>query len=317
MKAKLPKIFYAAALVCIIFGIIATAGADYLVSYALTPAGISRNDDEAWNEACKNTPGLQEWRDSLVKADALRDTTINTFGYDMHAWIVRAPHPTAATALLLHGYTDCGISMMPVGRMYNRDLGMNILVPDLTNAGQTDFDHFEMGFAESAQAAAWADATKEIFGDSVRIVVHGISMGAATTMMVAGRYPEKDAIKAYVEDCGYTSVDEQYTKELRERFGLPRWPLIPLASLLCHERYGWHFSEVSPLEVLKKVKKPMLFIHGTADTYVPTAMVHRLYEAKRLGKKKLWLAPNAKHARSYQSHPKEYTQQVRNFLKDF
>lgn len=317
MKAKLPNIIYAAALACILFGIIATAGANYLLDYALTPADTSRNDDEAWQGVCERTPGLQQWRDSLLKADALRDTTINTLGYKMHAWYVRAPRTTAATALLLHGYTDCGISMMPIGRMYNRDMGMNILVPDLTNAGRTDFDHFEMGFAESAQAAAWTEAAKDIFGDSVRIVVHGISMGAATTMMLAGRYPEIKAVKAYVEDCGYTSVDNQYTKELGEQFHLPRWPLIPLASLLCHERYGWHFSEVSPVDALQKVEKPMLFIHGTADTYVPTAMVHRLYEAKRLGKKKIWLAPDAKHARSYQSHPKEYTQQVRDFLNDF
>ena len=60
----------------------------------------------------------------------------------------------------------------------------------------------------------------------------------------------------------------------------------------------------------------MFFIHGDKDTFVPTWMVHPLFEAKP-EPKDIWLAPNSEHARSYFDHKVEYTQRVQNFLKKY
>ena len=47
-------------------------------------------------------------------------------------------------------------------------------------------------------------------GEDAEIVLHGLSMGAATVLMVSGeRLPEQ--VKAIIEDCGYTSVSVSYT----------------------------------------------------------------------------------------------------------
>ena len=58
----------------------------------------------------------------------------------------------------------------------------------------------------------------------------------------------------------------------------------------------------------------MLFIHGSNDKFVPTAMVRPLYEAKP-GKKALWIAPGSEHAVSYKDHKVEYTRRVADFLR--
>jgi fermentation-respiration switch protein FrsA (DUF1100 family) len=58
----------------------------------------------------------------------------------------------------------------------------------------------------------------------------------------------------------------------------------------------------------------MLFIHGDADTYVPTDMVYTLYEAKQ-GNKELWIVPGVGHATSYHDYPEEYTIKVREFVR--
>lgn len=222
-------------------------GAWYLIDYALKPGDRSRNEQLAWAEMDSLYPGMAAWRDSLQAVHALRDTfIIAKDGARVHAWYVRAPRQTAATALLVHGYTDCSIRMMPLGRMYNRNLQMNIIVPDLRNAGRTDGDHFQMGWFDRYDVRQWAEAAPALFGDSVRLVVHGVSMGAATTMMLSGDSDLPVSIKAFVEDCDYTSVDEQFGKELKERFGLPVWPLIPVASQLCQWRYGWNFTKPQP-----------------------------------------------------------------------
>lgn len=296
--------------------LLSLGGAWYLIDYALKPGDRSRQEEVAWHDIDSLYPGMNAWRDSLVRAHALCDTMITAAdGARMHAWYVRAGKPTAATALLVHGYTDCSIRMMPLGRMYNRDLGMNILLPDLRNAGRTDGDHFQMGWFDRNDVKQWAALVPRLFGDSARVVVHGVSMGAATTMMLSGDADVPQCVKAYIEDCGYTSVHDQFSKELKEQFSLPSFPLIPFASMLCKWRYGWDFEEASALNQVKKSTLPMLFIHGTADKFVPTWMVYPLYKAKTKGYKELWIAVGAPHARSYYDYPVEYPHRVKQFLQ--
>lgn len=86
-----------------------------------------------------------------------------------------------------------------------------------------------------------------------------------------------------------------------------------IASHLCRLRYGWDFEEASALKQVKHCKKPMYFIHGSADKFVPTYMVYELYRAKP-APKKLWIAPESEHAASFHDHKEEYTQNIRNFL---
>lgn len=316
MKKHLKHWLTAASLFLLVVLAAAFGAAWFLVDYALQPGNRSRDEQKAWTETDSIYPGLVGWRDSLIKAKALADTTITApDGAHMHAWYVRAKPATASTAILVHGYTDCSIRMMPLGRMYERDLHMNILVPDLRNAGRTDGDHFQMGWLDRQDVKQWATVATKLFGDSARAIVHGVSMGAATTMMLSGDKDVPSCVKAYIEDCGYTSVYDQFSKELKERFSLPTWPLIPLASHICQWRYGWNFEEASALSQVALSTKPMLFIHGGEDDFVPTRMVRPLYAAKRKGYKALWIAPKAAHARSYQLYPEEYKQQVLHFLQ--
>ena len=144
------------------------------------------------------------------------------------------------------------------------------------------------------------------------MVVHGISMGAATTMCVAGE-PTPDYVRCFVEDCGYTSAWDEFKHELKKRFHLPAFPLMHTTSALCRYTYGWTFKEASPLNQVAKCTKPMLFIHGDADTFVPTWMVYPLYEAKP-EPKELWIVPGATHAMSYKDYPQEYTEHVKKFV---
>jgi hypothetical protein len=102
---------------------------------------------------------------------------------------------------------------------------------------------------------------------------------------------------------------------MRNQFGLPPFPLLYTASLLCQLRYGWSFSEASALRQVSRSPHPMLFIHGGSDDFVPTEMVYRLHAAKA-GKKGLWVAEGAAHAQAYAVHREEYVRRLRQFLSD-
>ena len=139
-------------------------------------------------------------------------------------------------------------------------------------------------------------------------------MGGATTMMLSGEtMPDGIQDMRFVEDCGYTSVWDEFAGQLKEQFGLPTFPLMYTTSWLCQLRYGWRFDEASAIEQVRKCRYPMLFIHGGSDTFVPTQMVNPLYEAKQ-GEKALWIADGAEHALSYREHKTEYIQKVRDFV---
>ena len=232
MKHKKLLISLGASL-ALLLGIV-TAGSFYLVDYALVSAERERNSDLAQIE--KRFPELKSWVDSLQAVGALRDTFIvmPTTGKRAHALFVRSPRAKGRTAVLVHGYCDNATRMLPIARIYNRELGANVLLPDLYAHGQSDGDAIQMGWKDRLDVLHWISLAPELFrteADSMRLVVHGISMGAATTMCVSGEQTPQ-YVKCFVEDCGYTSVWDEFSNEISARFSLPDFPLMYTASWL-------------------------------------------------------------------------------------
>lgn len=298
----------------LVIAVLLTGGGVYLLDYALQPDHRGRQE-ASLTYMGETYPGLRTWYDSLRTAGILRDTVIaNNGGLRLHAYY--APADSAAgTAVIVHGYTDNALRMMMIGRMYREKLHYNILLPDLQNHGQSEGNSIQMGWKDRLDVLRWTQVAHEVFADST-MVLHGISMGAATVMMLSGE-TLPPYIRAFVADCGYTSVWEQFSKELKSQFGLPTFPLLHIASGLCALRFGWNFEEASAIDAMTRNDRPTLFIHGDRDDFVPTDMVYRLYEAKKQGAKELWIAPDTDHAHAYRNHPDEYTRRVRSFLDTY
>ncbi len=311
------KIIYIAASVVLLFIGGLTGASFYMLDYSLKPSGKADTDREsALRFMYGEYPFLQPWVDSLQQAQALRDTFIvNPEGIRLHACYASAPQPTKKTAVIVHGYTDNAIRMLMIGYMFHHDLGFNILLPDLQYHGESGGKAIQMGWKDRLDVMQWMDVANEVFGDSTQMVLHGISMGAASVMMVSGEELPYYA-KAVIEDCGYTSVWDEFSKELKEGFNLPPFPLLYTTSWLCGLKYGWNFREASSQTQVAKCTLPMMFIHGDIDTYVPTQMVYPLYEAKPDPKER-WIVPGAKHAASYRENKEEYTQRVQAFVEKY
>ena len=321
MKQRTKHIIHSVTGIVALFFLICLGGGFYMLKYALCPTNDEKdfratNLEGSWNEMFQEYPFLEHWTDSLKRNKALKDTfIISNDGVRLHALYAASPDTTHRTALIVHGYTDNAIRMLMIGYLYNHDLHYNILLPDLRYAGWSEGSHIQMGWKDRKDVLRWMDIANDIFGGKTEMVVHGISMGAATTMMVSGE-PQKEYVKCFVEDCGYTSVKEQFAKELNEQFHLPECPLLNIASWLCDLRFGWNFEEASAKEQLKKCHHPMLFIHGDADAYVPTWMVYEVYDAKPTPKE-LWVVPNAAHAVSYRDNKDEYTLRIKQFTAKY
>lgn len=314
MKKKVNYILIGVLVILIIL----IGGSLYMLNYSLVPSDEKGRKDlpGSYTYMFKEYPFLEAWVDSLQQVDALRDTFIvNSDGLKLHALYVTAPEPTDETAVIVHGYTDNSIRMLMIGYLYSHDLKYNILLPDLQNHGLSEGRAIQMGWKDRLDVLEWMDVANALYGGNTQMVVHGISMGAATTMMVSGE-EQPSYVKCFVEDCGYTSVWDEFAQELKLRFHLPAFPLMHSSSLVCQLKYGWNFKEASSLNQVKKCLLPMFFIHGDIDTYVPTWMVYPLYEAKP-EPKELWVVPGAEHARSYKRYPQEYTERVKTFVEKY
>lgn len=299
--------------VVLLFVVIAVIGGSYyLMSVGLSP--YEYDVARTYEKMYEDYPFLRPWVDSLNSHDALRDTFIVADdGTRLHAYYIEAPEESDNTAVVVHGHQWCAVNMFHIAYMYNHDMRFNVLLPELRSHGESEGTHIQMGWLDRKDVRVWMDVANDIFGGNTKMTIHGISMGAATTMMVSGEPDQPDFLKCYVEDCGYTSVWDEFSFVIQHDYHLKPFPFLHIANIMCKWKYGWDFREASSLDMVKKSTKPMLFIHGMNDTYVPSPMVYELYDAKS-GDKAIWTKPGVAHTRMYHDHKEEYTQEVRKFV---
>ena len=302
------KIIWIFIVILTIFVIALIGSSFYLLELSLAPDPNRRDVDSCYNQQFTAYPESKEWVDSLHQIKAFRDTSVvMPSGEKHHAFFV--DKGVNRTAILIHGWRDCAIKFLWLARIYEHELGYNVVLPELHACGESEGDAIQMGWKDRLDVMNWI---KTFQTDTM--VIHGVSMGAATTMMLSGEsMPDHIKSMKFVEDCGYTSVWDELAGQLKEQFHLPAFPLIYSTSLLCRMRYGWSFGEASAIDQVRKCHYPMLFIHGDNDTFVPSKMIYPLYKAKPFPKK-MWISKGARHALSYSEHKEDYIQQIRVFV---
>lgn len=161
MIRKHRIIIWAAATLAAIVLALGAAGW-YLLDVALKPAPRGRDLPAAWAYLHDNYPHMRLWIDSVRNHRALRDTFVTSpaDGARLHGYYMPATRPTPRTALLVHGYTDNALRMLMIGYLYQHDLGYNIILPDLRNAGLSDGDHFQMGWFDRHDVRQWIDVAR-------------------------------------------------------------------------------------------------------------------------------------------------------------
>ena len=94
------------------------------------------------------------------------------------------------------------------------------------------------------------------------------------------------------------------------------FPLINVTSLVTKLRAGYFFGEADAVKQLHKNTRPMFFIHGDSDTFVPYSMLAEVYAATDAPKEK-WVVKGAEHAQSYTKDPKRYQEKIAAFLEKY
>ena len=215
--------------------------------------------------------------------------------------------------ILVHGYTSEQSSIYDIARHYS-DKGYNVLTPDLRAHGLSEGKYVGMGWLDRNDLLLWIDYLLRNYRNS-EIILHGVSMGAATVMMVSGENLPTN-VKLIVEDCGYTSVWDIFSFELELRFNLSTFPVLNAASFITSVRAGYNYKEASSIDQIKKSVTPILFIHGNADEFVPVNMAYKLYDNTNINKE-LIIVDGAGHAESRLADEELYYGSIFSFIDKY
>lgn len=211
--------------------------------------------------------------------------------------------PGAPIELMFHGYRGTAQRDLCGGVQRCFALGRNALVVDQRASASSDGHVITMGIRERHDCRAWVDYMIGHFGPEVKIVLTGISMGAATVLMAAGSDLPANVV-AVLADCGYTSPKEIIIKVIRQ-IHLPVRLMYPLIRWGGKIWGGFDIEEYSPLEAMGTCHVPVIFFHGEDDDYVPCHMSRENFDACR-SPKRILTVPGAGHGLSYPVAPEEY-----------
>ena len=228
----------------------------------------------------------------------------------LHAYEVENKEPSDIWVIVVHGYYGKAKDMGYFVKQYY-DRGYNILAVDLRGHGKSEGNYIGMGWHDRLDIIDWANYLISR-NSNCEIILHGISMGAATVMMATGEDLPAN-VKVAVEDCGYSSIWEEFEEQLNVLFNLPPFPVLNAASAVCKIRAGYMLEEGSVIEQVRKSKTPTLFIHGNEDKFVPFEMLDKIYEAANCKKQKL-IIEGAAHAEASGVNPTLYWKTIDEFI---
>ena len=223
--------------------------------------------------------------------------TVQSFdNLNLHATYFLPENSSHRWAILVHGYGREQTYAFDYAEEYLKH-GYNVLTPDLRASGTSDGIYLTMGYFESQDTVLWAEKIVER-DPQAKIILHGVSMGAATVLMAAALNPKN--VVAVVEDCGYTTAYEMFSAQMQKIFGLPEFPIMNIVDVVSKIKTGVAVSDAAPIISVANSKIPTLFIHGDADKLVPFEMLDKLYNASTAPVKEKFVVAGAKNNRPAQ-----------------
>jgi len=213
----------------------------------------------------------------------------------IHGWWIKTKQPNAKVLLYLHGNgINIGANVAHANRFYQ--LGFSVLLIDYRGYGRSggSFPNEKRVYEDAA--TAWNYLVQQQQISPRQIFIYGHSLGGAIAIDLAVKQPQAAGL---IVESSFTSIRDLIT--YRKKF----W-MFPV-DLILTQRF-------ESIKKLPNLKIPVLFIHGIADSAVPSFMSEKLYAAAP-EPKQLFLVPTAEHNNTAVVGGSEYLQWIESFVK--
>lgn len=244
------------------------------------------------------------------------DFSVKDFGTDKPIRIAGwwMPHPTSdRCAILLHGYGDAKVGSIAWAPLLI-ELGFNVLAVDLRAHGESGGVDTTAGYFERHDISQVIDQIKLQRGAKTqRVILFGISMGAAVAAATAG---VRDDLSAVILDSPYARFRDA-ARLHADLTGLPGESFLQIAWRLAKWRTGAALEEVDPERTIPAARCPVLIFAATRDVLV-SQEAQKCLECGIAGRgdgSRVW-AMEAEHVRGYPGDPEGYRGQIEGFLRN-
>lgn len=233
-------------------------------------------------------------------------------GLNLKGWLMKADG-SGKTVIFANGYRknrlNDDVPILPIAAaMVNK--GYNVLMFDFRNCGESEGNQTSVGQYEVQDLLGAVDFIKSQPDLNQKIVLFGFSMGAATSIMAGAREP---AVSAVIADAPFADLKSYLMKNLSVWTNLPSFPFNQSFLVIVPPLTGLRAETVSPVREIKNLNgRPVLLIHGEADTDVPIENSELLQAA--YPKAQLLRVPGAKHIKAFATDSDHYLKAVSNFL---
>jgi esterase/lipase len=215
--------------------------------------------------------------------------------------------------IVVHGYNGCCLDMIDFSKNFYKN-DFNIILPDCRGHGKSQGSYIGMGWHDRLDIVKWIEYINKENSNS-KIVLYGLSMGAATILMSSGEKLPNN-VKCIIEDCAYNSAFEEFRYQLNiSQKKIPKY-MLNIVNFICAIHAKYKLSDACVIDQIKKSKTPTLFIHGGRDKFVPTRMVFELYKNASCPKD-IIIIPNAGHGTSALINEKKYWSTIFSFLEKY
>lgn len=224
-------------------------------------------------------------------------------GLTLRGWFIPSNHSNA-TIIVGHGFPFDKGNVLPVTKFLNKNY--NLLYYDFRSFGESDGKITTIAHKEQEDLLQAIEYLKEVKG-AEKIGVLGFSLSAANALLTNS----KD-VSAIVSDSSFSSVEDLLKKVYWFCPGFTKYPFMWMTSFYAKIFLGIDFSEISPMEKIKSVTTPILFIHGDKDSQISVENSKQLHE--KAPNSELWIIEGADHGMSYAVNPKKYEEKIMEFF---
>jgi fermentation-respiration switch protein FrsA (DUF1100 family) len=247
-------------------------------------------------------------------ADEAEEVTFPSLdGTPLSGWFIPSPNAQGRTVILLHGYGNTRLEMLPHADYLSRT-GLNVLLFDFRGRGASGGKRVTAGLREplDVRGAVSYLLTREDV-DPGRIAVQGVSMGAAAGIMATA---EDTRIATIVAESAFTDLRATIDRSFEQFVYLPRI-FKPATVRITELRLGGRIDDIRPVEAITRIgQRPVFIIDSLADQLIPSGSGLRLHELAE-GPKVLWLIDGSGHSGGWKTSPDEYRARVLEFYDTY
>jgi fermentation-respiration switch protein FrsA (DUF1100 family) len=246
-----------------------------------------------------------------TQVEGYEEITLTTAdGLRLSGWWL--PQPSSQRVVVgLAGHRSPKSDLLGIGSWLWR-AGNNVLLFDWRSRGQSDVAQHSLAYYELRDAEAAVAYVFERIPEA-RLGLIGYSMGASVALLLAAREPR---VAAIIADSPFTGIAEVVAHGAAQ-LHLPAQLVVPMADRLTGWRYGYRFGAVRPIEAVAAISpRPLLLIHGAADSLIPVSHAHELFAALR-EPKQCWIVEDAEHCGAYFTDRTGYVTRTAAFFEQY